>query len=54
MIYNECCSAIRNIGTRMNTFKDKVAIITGGGAGIGLATARLFAVKGANVLITGR
>ncbi len=38
----------------MNAFKDKVAIITGGGAGIGLATARLFAAKGANVLITGR
>jgi NAD(P)-dependent dehydrogenase (short-subunit alcohol dehydrogenase family) len=38
----------------MNMFKDKVAIITGGGAGIGLATARLFATKGAKVLITGR
>ena len=38
----------------MNSFKDKVAIVTGGGAGIGLATARLFAAKGANVLITGR
>jgi NADP-dependent 3-hydroxy acid dehydrogenase YdfG len=38
----------------MNAFKDKVAIVTGGGAGIGLATARLFAAKGANVLITGR
>ncbi|WP_200961423.1 SDR family NAD(P)-dependent oxidoreductase [Paenibacillus sp. Soil522] len=35
-------------------FKDKVAIITGGGAGIGLAAARLFAEKGAKVLITGR
>lgn len=35
-------------------FKDKVAIITGGGAGIGLAAARLFSAKGAKVLITGR
>ncbi|WP_227013493.1 SDR family NAD(P)-dependent oxidoreductase [Paenibacillus psychroresistens] len=35
-------------------FKDKVAIITGGGAGIGLATAQLLAAKGVKVLITGR
>ncbi|TFE26953.1 SDR family NAD(P)-dependent oxidoreductase [Cohnella luojiensis] len=35
-------------------FKDKVAIITGGGGGIGLATAQMLAGKGANVLITGR
>ncbi|RCW63952.1 SDR family NAD(P)-dependent oxidoreductase [Saliterribacillus persicus] len=35
-------------------FKDKVAIITGGGGGIGLATAQMLAAKGANVLITGR
>ncbi|MCO6416522.1 SDR family oxidoreductase [Siccirubricoccus sp. KC 17139] len=32
----------------------KVAIITGGGAGIGLATARMLAKAGARVLITGR
>ena len=32
----------------------KVAIITGGGAGIGLAAARLFARAGGKVLITGR
>jgi NAD(P)-dependent dehydrogenase (short-subunit alcohol dehydrogenase family) len=38
----------------MNSFEDKVVIITGGGAGIGLAAARLFASKGARVLITGR
>ena len=35
-------------------FKDKVAIITGGSGGIGLAAARLLASKGAKVLITGR
>ncbi|MBB3151860.1 NAD(P)-dependent dehydrogenase (short-subunit alcohol dehydrogenase family) [Paenibacillus endophyticus] len=33
---------------------DKVAIITGGGAGIGLAAAKLMAAKGIKVLITGR
>ncbi|WP_219837227.1 SDR family NAD(P)-dependent oxidoreductase [Paenibacillus sp. R14(2021)] len=35
-------------------YKGKVVIITGGGGGIGLAAARQFAAKGANVLITGR
>ncbi|MDC8107002.1 SDR family oxidoreductase [Chryseobacterium sp. B21-037] len=35
-------------------FKNKNIIITGGSAGIGLATAQTFITKGANVLITGR
>lgn len=35
----------------MHTFKDKVALVTGGGAGIGRATAIAFAAKGAKVVV---
>ena len=38
----------------MTNMKGKVAVITGGNSGIGLASARLLAEHGAQVLITGR
>ncbi len=37
-----------------NKFKDKVAIITGGGSGVGLETAKQFVAQGGSVVIVGR
>ncbi len=38
----------------MRRLEGRVAIVSGGGTGIGAATARLFAQEGANVVVTGR
>ena len=38
----------------MNKLTGKIAVVTGGSSGIGLATAELFAKEGAHVYITGR
>ena len=38
----------------MASLTDKIAVITGGNSGIGLATAKRFAKEGAYVFITGR
>jgi NAD(P)-dependent dehydrogenase (short-subunit alcohol dehydrogenase family) len=38
----------------MKKLADKIALITGGNSGIGLAAAKLFAAEGAQVIVTGR
>src|SRR6516225_9197367 len=38
----------------MSAFTNKVAVITGGNSGIGLATAQEFSLRGARVVISGR
>lgn len=38
----------------MSTLQNKIALVTGGGSGIGLATVRLFLENGASVAVVGR
>jgi NAD(P)-dependent dehydrogenase (short-subunit alcohol dehydrogenase family) len=38
----------------MKKLEEKIAAVTGGNSGIGLATAQLFVEEGAHVFITGR
>src|SRR5262245_52670116 len=41
-------------GARMPKLEGKIAVVTGGSSGIGLATAKRFVAEGAHVFITGR
>ena len=55
-LLEEAASALRSAGHEVlavtcDAFEDKVALVTGAGGGIGLATARAFAEAGAGVIM---
>ena len=50
----EARSSIERKKSVMSSLEGKVAVVTGGNSGIGLATARAFHANGAKVVISGR